>query len=477
MRVLVFDELARQVPHFGLQLPYEVIATADGGVEVDPQQLLQLCLRCLDHTHHQLEQASIQPAAVACCTFWHSIMGIDANGQPTTRIIHLFDTRSSPQARWLAKRLDPAQVHARTGAVLHPSYVPAKLLWLAENEPEAFQASKRWVSFGEYLYLMLFGKAACSTSMASGTGLWDQNRNDYDPELLELLPVRREQLAQPEEMDEPVCQLLPPFRQRFPLFDGIPWFPALGDGACNNVGSGCITPDRYALMVGTSGAMRAVFEAAHMEIPPGLWCYRLDRKRFVLGGALSNGGIVYEWCKKTLRLPDNDEEVDRLLEQRPPGCHGLTFLPFFAGERSPGWNPEARAAVTGMNLRTSALDLLQSALEAVALRFRLIYELMANRLGAPQEVVATGGALLRSKSWTQMMADALGRPVLESLEKEASSRGAAMFALERLGVVRHLSQLPAQTGKLYQPDLNREVAYQQMLKKHSHLYEKLFVEG
>ena len=84
----------------------------------------------------------------------------------------------------------------------------------------------------------------------------------------------------------------------------MPWFPALGDGACDNIGSGCLTPDRFALMVGTSGAMRAVCEHGSMRIPPGLFCYRVDRRRFVLGGALSNGGEVYHWMKRTLSLPD-----------------------------------------------------------------------------------------------------------------------------------------------------------------------------
>ena len=93
------------------------------------------------------------------------------------------------------------------------------------------------------------------------------------------------------------------FAQRWPELDGIPWFPALGDGACNNVGSGCVSRDRFALMVGTSGAMRAVIEESDVEIPAGLWCYRVDRKRFVLGGALSNGGSVYAWMRSTLQLP------------------------------------------------------------------------------------------------------------------------------------------------------------------------------
>src|SRR6202011_5545405 len=110
--------------------------------------------------------------------------------------------------------------------------------------------------------------------------------NDYDQETLAALPIDRAQLAAPEDLDQPARELLTEYRSMWPAFDGVPWFPALGDGACDNLGSGCIAADRIALMVGTTGAMRVVIESAQITIPDSLWCYRLDRKRFVMGGAL-----------------------------------------------------------------------------------------------------------------------------------------------------------------------------------------------
>src|SRR5262249_22395573 len=268
--------------------------------------------------HEQIKAAGLRPAAVAFCTFWHNVLGLDAAGHPTTAILHPFDTRSADAAKTLAGRLNATAQHSRTGSVLHPSYLPAKLLWLSESQPEAFHATKSWLSFGEYVFLRLFGKAIASTSMTSGSGLWNQNENDYDAEILSVLPIHRDQLAKPDEMDAPATCLRPEFARLWPLFDGIPWFPALGDGACDNIGSGCLTPDRFALMVGTSGAMRAVCESTTMRIQPGLWCYRVDRSRFVLGGALSNGGEVFAWTKRTLALPE-EREIEAQLAAMQPG--------------------------------------------------------------------------------------------------------------------------------------------------------------
>ena len=258
------------------------------------------------------------------------------------------------------------------------------------------------MSAGEFLFLKFLGKAAASTSMVSAAGLWNQNANAYDSEMLGALPVSLEQFADANGLDTPVKSSCP-----WPELKNIPWFPALGDGACDNVGSGCTTRDRFALMVGTSGALRAAVETDEMEIPDGLFCYRIDRTRFVLGGALSSGGGVFAWMKRNLRLPDDNNEIEKELSALQPGLHGLTILPFFAGERSTGWRDDAQAAITGLTENTSPIEILHAALDSVALRFRNVYEIMQFALGNPRDVVASGSALLHSPVSMQMIADTL----------------------------------------------------------------------
>jgi gluconokinase len=475
VRTLLFDAEGHQRKDFGEQLRYEITTTPDGGVEADPDLLAQLCERCIDRLHEQMHNAGEKPNAVAFDTFWHSFLGVDANGRPTTSILHLFDTRSAAEAAELATVLDPAATHVRTGCRLHPSYWPAKLLWLSRHRASAFASAARWISFGEYFFLRLFGEPAASISMVSGSGLWNQAANDYDDEVLRALPIRREQLWPADEMDQERTALREPYKTKWPLFDNIPWYPALGDGACNNIGSGCATRDAFSLMVGTSGAMRAVIEADKVNIPDGLWCYRVDRRRYVLGGALSNGGDVYAWMRRTLALPEQHECESALTACRP-GSHGLLLLPFFAGERSPYWRADLRAAITGLNLSTKPIDILQAALESVALRFREIYTLMVESLGAPKRVIASGGALLASPAWTQMMADALEASITPCLEPEATGRGAALLAAERLGIIKNVSDAPVALDQARAPQPGSAQAYRTLLAAQKHLFNKLFVE-
>jgi gluconokinase len=476
VRTLLYDQRAAMVPGFGHQAKYRPIDTEDGGWEVDPEKLFRASATCLSNIHKQLAAAGKRPAGVAVCAFWHSFHGIDRQGKPSTRIIHLFDTRSAEQVRRLKVMTSEAEAHSRTGCVFHTSYWPSKLLWLHENRADAFARTTRWISFGEYLFLRILGVPASSTSMVSASGIWNQNSASYDEKMLSLLPIREDQLCGVEELDHAPERLLPKYRALWPLFDGIPWFPALGDGACNNVGSGCVTPERFALMVGTSGALRAVVERDTIGVPAGVWCYRVDRRRFVLGGALSNGGFVYDKMRRLLKLPA-PAKLEAELAGMTPGAHKLTVLPFFNGERSTKWNPDARAAFAGMSHITRPEDLLRAAMESVALRFRLVYGKLAQAVGEPVDVVATGSALDHSPAWTQMMADALGRPVLMCGARETSSRGAAMLALERLGAIPSITAIETPSRARFEPVTAYGPVYDELMHRQNHLYKKLFEES
>lgn len=230
-------------------------------------------------------------------------------------------------------------------------------------------------------------------------------------------------------------------------------------------------------MVGTSGAMRVMARAERKSVPPGLWRYRADRRRLVMGGALSNGGLLFVWMNETLRLSGGREAVERQLAGLAPDSHGLTVLPFLAGERSPGWRPKARAAITGLSLHTRPLDILRASLESVAYRFAKIAQLLKPLAPGVREIVASGGALLQSPAWMQVMADVLGQPVVASAVREASSRGAALLALEVLGLLGSIEEVETPLGQRFDPSAERHERYLKALERHDQLYGLLLTRG
>jgi gluconokinase len=408
-------------------------ARIDYAGEIDPDTLVRAVRKAIRDSG----AAKVDARGASC--FGHSLVAVGRDGEPLTPVLGWRDTRSAAAAEWLARAVDPGAVHARTGCHVHTSYWPAKLVWLAQEHPRLFRRA-RFASFADYLYgRLLRTEPTASVSLASGTGLLDLHANAWDEELLSVLGIGADRL--PEISDEPV--------------EG--WYPALVDGACSNVGAGCVGPKRAALMVGTSGAVRTVYETELPQPRPGLFLYRLDERRVVEGGALSDGGNLYRWLNQTLKEPPGS------LRGRNPESHGLTFLTLLGGERSPGWHADASGAIRGLTLDTTALDLRQAALEGVGFRFAEVLELMPE----VEEVVATGGALLKDRDWVQIMADALARPVTISRVKEASLRGAAVLTLERLG--GRASE--AAVGAVVEPRREHADEYRAAFERQRELYE------
>ncbi len=476
VRAIVYDARGRQLRDLDAQLACALRTTPDGGAEMDPRDLFERTARVLDDVVTQATSLSLPISAVALTTFWHGLLGIDTRGQPTTPVYLWADSRSRGAMAELRRELDERAVHARTGCLLHWSYLPAKLRWLATADPAAVRQTRRWLSFGEYVHQRVFGRTICSLSMASGTGLLDLHARTWDRELLRVVSVSAEQLSPLGDLDQPLSGPTDEYARRWPLLREVPWYPALGDGGCSNVGSGCVTRERMALMVGTSGALRVAWRGRQARVPWGAWCYRVDGQRFVMGGALANGGNLFAWMRDVLQL-GRIGAAERELARREPDGHGLTVLPFLAGERSPGYAARAQAAILGISLATRSIDVLQAGLEAIALRFALLHEILRAEAPEARQLIATGGALLRSPAWLQMMADALGREIVASREPEASSRGAALLALEALGAVADVGAVPAATGRVYEPDLARHERYQAAQQRQRHFYRKLVADA
>jgi gluconokinase len=386
---------------------------------LDADHLVDACRSVLSHAG--------EGDAVAISCFWHSLLAVDEHDRPLTPVLTWRDVVGEAPA------LDP-DYHRRTGCFAHPSFWPAKI---ARLRAEGVRAA-RYLGFGEYLLLKLAGEVRASVSSASATGLFDQARRAWDEPTLDILGIGPDVL--PPVSDEPVA--------------GV--WPAVGDGACSNLGTGAVGRGRVAVTVGTSGAARAVYGDEAPEARPGLFLYRLDGERLCEGGALSDGGNLHAWLSATLRDLDTAG-----IAGREPAAHGLVFLPFLGGERSLGWDASLRGAVEGLSFATTPLDLAQAALEAVCYRFAAVLD----ALGRVESVVATGGALRANPDWIQVLADVLGYPVEVSGAAEGSARGAAVLALERLG----LPVPEAPIERAVEPRLDRHAAHVAARAEHERL--------
>ena len=474
-RAAIFDERGAEIHGTGVQSNRLPGSAADFSTW-DPDELRLEVAQAIDATlvESRFLEATTHIRWIAVSCFWHSLLGIDAAGQPTTRVLGWADNRAVAEVSELRSKLNEAEVHSRTGCRLHPSYWPAKLLRLRNQEPEAFKRTTTWLSFGEYLALELFGKTAASISMASGTGLLNQQTCDWDRPTLAALDINIGSLPEIAASRKTFHGLSPDYAERWPQLSEARIFPAIGDGAANCIGAGCASKEKLALMIGTSGAMRVLYSGEPPAIvPPELWSYRADRDRVVVGGALSDGGGLYHWLRESLMRDLDASLIETELSRIAPDSHGLTILPFWAGERSTGWHAEAQGAILGLSAHTRPVEILRAAMEAIAYRLALIARAL-EPLAPGAAIVASGNALRSSRVWGQILADVLGRRVTLGEESQASMRGAALLALEAAGKIQSIAEFSMPVETVFEPMMSHHERYQQALDRQERIYQRVF---
>jgi gluconokinase len=193
----------------------------------------------------------------------------------------------------------------------------------------------------------------------------------------------------------------------------------------------------------------------------------------VLGGALSEGGNVVRWFSDSLGFKPK-KKFERAAGALPPDGHGLTVLPFWAGERSPNWRGDARAVIAGLSLGTQPAQMLRATMEAITYQLVAVAAAMRRVVPRPESVIATGGQLIHSPAWSQMLADALDLRVMTSPEPEASSRGAALLVLHALGKFSKLWSTTPARGRTYRPRATVHARYERARRRQQRLYELLF---
>ena len=458
-RVTAFDATAVPIGNTTTRDEHTVTTDDAGAATLDPDRVLDGLFRCIDGTLAKLGRRRSEIAVVGTSVFWHGLLGIDARGRPVTPLFTWADLRARDAARALASEIDADAFHERTGCYLHSTYPAVKLRWLRDSQSDVTTRVVRWLSLAEYLSLRVHGEAAASHGIASATGLYDQAARAWDPPTLQAAGIDERQLS--PISDEPQTGPRRSSAARWPTLAQVPWVPGIGDGALANVGSGCATRDRAAISLGTSGAVRTCYRAERAEAPQGLFRYRLDERYVVVGGAVNNGWNVMQWTARTWGDPPTKATP-----------HGLTVLPTLAGERTPWWDDGATGAIAGLRLSTGPADLANALIEAVMLRLAAAAQALLDARADVDRLVASGGVFGWRPELAQIVADAVGRPVALSSDTEASARGAAIVALDRIGVLRSIEQAP-RSERTFRPRAKLRDRYRELLERQARLHAAL----
>ena len=421
-----------------------LITDPSGKSMMDPDALLKRVANCVEATLKSVSDVSYNVTSVGICSFWHSCMGLDGKGNIVFPIITWGDTRAEAVATRLKSELNAEEIHRRTGCPIHSSYYPARLIWLRETYPEAFHQVRKWLSPADYLIYKLLGCCVTSHSMASATGMYYQDGKRWDEEMVDICGITTDSL--PEISDEPIRSKSKRMFQPASLqeLSEALWCPGIGDGAASNIGSGCVRQGEAAINIGTSGAIRTVWQGENCPTPAELWRYRLNGSTPLYGAAFSDGGAAILWAEKTLRLPKDINK--RMIEGESVSKRGLIFAPYLSGERSPHWRSGVKGSIIGLTLHTTPEEIYRAILEGVALQFKYAMDIIEESLVKMDRITISGGAVELRPHLAYLLAHILERPLHYPLNKEGTCHGAGIYAMHSIGAISSLNDVIIDKG-------------------------------
>jgi gluconokinase len=418
-KVIAVDRYAGVVA--SAEYGYPMRTTPSGEATHDPRQVLDAALRAL------VEVASgLDVRALVLTGAMHTLLGLDVSGEPITPSLSWADNRAVGEVSRLKGTARGATLHQETGTPIHTMSPLVKLAWFTASGITA----AKWCGLKDFVFSRLTGALATEHSSASATGLMDLETLSWHPDALAFAGVSVSQLP----------ELLSPLDSR-PLALDVPGLPrglpvvlGGGDGPMANLGVGAVVPGVAAVSLGTSGALRVVRDRPAVDPMGRVFCYAIGDGLWVLGGAVSNGGVVAQWAAETFGV-----EVGALLAEAslvPVGASGLTALPYLLGERAPWWDPDATSAIIGLKREHGRAEVTRALVEGVAQQLALVLD--AVRSVADVHAVRVTGGAFRAELWAQVLASALGLELELTEDSEGSGIGAALLAWRALGELSDL---------------------------------------
>jgi xylulokinase len=401
---------------------------------------------CLS-TRQLLERSDVNPADIAVVALSGQMQGctpVDGKGNALHPSMLYCDQRSTAQATQILSRIDPEHFYRIVGHRVSASYTLEKLMWIRDHEPEIYARTSRTLCAKDYINYWLTGRMVTDFSDASGTNAFDLNTSCWSDEIIELAGVERALFPEAMESSAILGAVNARAAKETGLLEGTPVAVGGGDGSCAAVGVGCIRPGMVYNCLGSTSWIGLTVRKPIVDpmMRTMNWAHCVPGYLHSCG-TMQTAGATQKWLKETLcTLEEQEAErtgrnayeiMDEAIDRVPAGAHGVLFLPYLLGERTPWWNPSARGAFIGMSMATRREDLMRAALEGVSMNLNLILNIF--RAQVPIDAVTMIGGGARSGIWRQIIADVFGCPIhsLNALE-EATSMGAAVIGGVAAGV-------------------------------------------
>lgn len=370
-------------------------------------------------------------AAVGVSGIGPVVLVADGDGRPLRpAILYGIDTRATREIDDLTTRFGESTLLRVCGNRLTTQAVGPKVLWIRRHEPAVWARTRRWFLSSAYLVFRLTGEYVADHYSASASDpLYDLRARTWWAEAWdEVAPsVERPRLAWPGEV---VGSVTPDASAQTGLRAGTPVIAGTIDALAEAYGAGCCEVGDTMVMYGST--LFLIQTVAAPTVHPALWAATgRTPSTYSLAAGMATSGILTSWFSDLV-----GGDIATLMEgaaRVPPGSAGLVLLPYFAGERTPLFDPDARGCWLGLTLHHEREHLFRSILEGVAFGVRHNIETMAEAGASPTRLFAVGGGT-RGDVWVQIVSDVTQVPQLVPSITIGAAYGDARMAAEAVGV-------------------------------------------
>ena len=325
-------------------------------------------------------------------------------------------------------------------------FTAPKILWLRENEPKNFDKCEKILLPKDDVRRRLTGEYATDVSDASGMLLLDVAKRKWSKKLLGKLQLDESLFGDVYESEDVTGTLTAEAAKLLGLTTDCMVVGGAGDCAANAIGTGVVNAGTLSTSVGTSSVMFVHSNKVKVD-PEGrlhTFCHAVRGKWHMMGVTLTGGGalnwFVENLCQElTAKTKDPFKVLNAEAAAVPPGCEGLFFLPYLAGERTPHADPDARGCFVGLTLKHTRGHMVRAIMEGVMFAMRDSLEIMGEMKVPVKQMRASGGGA-KSPLWRQIQADVFGHAACTINAEQGPAYGVALLAAVGAGEYKNITE-------------------------------------
>ena len=434
-----------------------------------------------------LQEASIKGqdiVAVGQSTLMPDMLPVDDQGHPLRPgILYGIDTRAVAEIAYINEVFGPEFILEKAGNPVTAQSVGAKILWFKNHEPDLYARTRQFHNCSSYLILKLTGEYILDNGNAFfWTPLYDIHALQWDVQICHTLGIDPALLPRTAYCTEIAGHVTDRAAAETGLAAGTPIIVGCSDALAEVISAGVVYPGEAGLSYGSTMSM-LVSETGLRSVPNLGVLPSVVPNIYITGSGTAAAAALTRWFRDN--FGQVEMEAQRLLglnayhmlsdeaERIPPGSEGLVVLPYFAGERTPLWDAEARGMILGLTLSHSRAHIYRALLEATAYSQRHNLDVMAANGVEVKKIVSVGGGT-RSHVWTQIVSDVTGIPQELALSPYGSPYGDAYLAGYAAGIFSDFETLRNRWVKIVrrvEPNPALKPLYDRYYQIYRRLYE------